>query len=757
MDMNTSENTAKNVSGRNIRSVLLSAAWFAVCLFAVACAKIVSDEDFEGNRPEDALVRLTVSMPQAAFPREDTKAADESGESLIRAVKILVFEQEDDRYAFRYMAEGERVESVGNTTRFEARLLGTPNPVKLMLAGNYGDAFLNYAPSPGDAEDAVKMNMGRSFADMEGNLPMYGEVAIPSGLQTDEENSFNVKMLRAVARIDVVKLLDADSRPFRIESVRLYRPNDKIRIAPSESVSTEFPRVTEPSVFQGAAMSGSPVKAEITGTDPVSVTGIYAPEAEGKTDPAMQLTGVTCLVVGGYYDGQTQPSYYRIDFDSGLEGHPFGQILRNYKYVFQIKKVTGPGWSDPDAAAVNRATSIVAQVEAWEDFTIGMYFEGENYFGVSARTLKLGYLAGRTGNVDVQATLPYTIQWLDGSGNPTGTAVSGVGAALPENNGFTVAIGQGSGSDRTVSRLVFSTVRDNRTKNDVTARLRVTAGRWTLEIAVTQESPEKYRQRIVRVLSVTEIGDLGTNTPSSASGLPLRRILDNAKNFSADGTVVVGGFSFSEVSRSEMQATGTGSVTDKEIFRSMQGTINAQDVIYLTYNTPISDELARVVLAWLQGSVNRVLIVGTDTDATNAKLRQYLKTDGTWKYYYQNNIGGSFKRAAQTDANKRFFTSPFGQVAENAAIVRADDYAGYCSDYPSTVAPLVVSSVAGQDKTMIVGVNLKSRIVYQGDASLHQYDRLSSQANSNGTITTDFDRLTANLWAWIVEQVCAGS
>ncbi len=141
-------------------------------------------------------------------------------------------------------------------------------------------------------------------------------------------------------------------------------------------------------------------------------------------------------------------------------------------------------------------------------------------------------------------------------------------------------------------------------------------------------------------------------------------------------------------------------------------------------------------------------------EATNAKLRQYLTSDGTWKYYYQNNIGGNFKRAAQTDANRRFFTTPFGQVAENAVVSRADNYAAYCSDYPSAVTPLLVSTAAGQEKTLSVGVNQTSRIVYLGDANLNQNGSLSTQANATGTVTTDFDRLTANLWAWIVEQVC---
>ena len=662
---------------------------------------------------------------------------------------ILVLEQENGKYVYRYMTEGERLESTGSGAQFQAKLLST----KLMLAGNYGDAFAAYAPSPGRSESEVKAGIGCSFTGAAQSLPMYGEIAVPSGLEADRENRFSVKMLRAVARIDVEKDLTADSRPLRIESVRLYRPNDKIQLAPDESFAPESPQVTAPSVFAGAVKSQSPVVTETSEPDPVSIAGIYVPEADGVADAAARLTEATCIVVGGYYDGQSQPTYYRVDFDPGLEGHPFGQILRNYKYVFRIRKVTGPGWSDPGLAALNKATSIVAEIEPWEDFTTEMHFEGDNYIGLSSRSVTLGYPAGKADTVDVQATLPYTIQWLDASGSLVGTAVSGVGASLPGDNGFTVSIGRNSGDAETVTRLVFTTTADNRTQSDVTARLRVTAGRWTLDVSVRQESPEKYRKRFIRVLSVTEVGSLGTNNPAAASGLPLRKILDNAKNFSPTGTVIVGGFSFSEASRTEMQATSAGSGSD--IYRNVKNTINTQDVIYLTYNTSISDDLAQVVLAWLQGSPNRVLIVGTDTETTNANLRKYLTKDGTWKYYYQSPaVGGKFKRAAQTDGNRRFFASPFGTVAENAPIAKADDYAAYCSDYPSDVTPLVVSDAAGYEKAMVVGVNRRARIVYHGDANLNQNGRLSSQANTDGTVTTDFDRLTANLWAWIVEQVC---
>lgn len=635
------------------RTLLLS-----LCLLAVACAEPSAD-GFGGTAGDEAVVRLTISLPRAELPvgRERAATRSKEAENLISTVRVLVFEEVDGRYLYRYMSEGERLQVTGSTTSFEAKLTGTDKTVKLLIAGNYGDAFANYAPAAGSDEATVRSGLGCSFAGLTGNLPMYGEVTLPNGLVPGVENRFDIRMLRAVARVDVEKELDADSRSFRIASVAVYRPNDRIQIAPNRLASADTPQVTEPSVPPGAGKSPVPVGVAAAEADPSAVGGIYVPEAAGETDAAAQLSDATCIVVGGYYDGASELSYYRIDFNPGVEGHPFGQVLRNHKYVFRIKKVTGTGWSDAASAAENRATSIVAQVEAWEDFTTEMYFDGDNYLGVSSRTLTLGYVAGKSGRVDVQATVPYTIQWLDASGVPTGTAVTGVGATLTGNSNFTVSIGRDAGADDAVSYLLFTASQDNRTDRNVVSRLRVSGGRWTFDITVTQENPSLYKDRIIRVLSVHEIGSLGTGTPSSASGMALRRILDNTKNFSPTGTVVVGGFAFTEVSNVEMQAVSTGVL---EIFNSIKRIINAQDVIYLTYNTAISDELAQAVLAWLRADTGRVLIVGTDTEATNAKLRQYLTSDGTWKYYYQNNIGGNFKRAAQTDANRRFFTLGMG-------------------------------------------------------------------------------------------------
>lgn len=69
-------------------------------------------------------------------------------------------------------------------------------------------------------------------------------------------------------------------------------------------------------------------------------------------------------MVEGYYADSNTPSYYRMDFDPDNNHNAFGQVLRNHKYIFNIKKVSAPGWSTPDDAAHNRSSNIVAEVQA---------------------------------------------------------------------------------------------------------------------------------------------------------------------------------------------------------------------------------------------------------------------------------------------------------------------------------------------------------------------------------------------------------
>ena len=104
-------------------------------------------------RTADVPIRLTVSLPQSALPSRSARKSKRHPtrrKTGSRTMRILVFEQErtaDMRIAIWW--KRNKLQSSGTGVLFQAKLLSTPNPVKLMLVGNYGDAFAVYAPSPG--------------------------------------------------------------------------------------------------------------------------------------------------------------------------------------------------------------------------------------------------------------------------------------------------------------------------------------------------------------------------------------------------------------------------------------------------------------------------------------------------------------------------------------------------------------------------------------------------------------------------------
>ena len=175
-------------------------------------------------------------------------------------------------------------------------------------------------------------------------------------------------MLRSIARVDVTA---TEVTNFTLTGVKAYRANNYLQVIPNE---TGVSRVTLPSVPEGSDRNVDstvfPVSQE---NQNIFSARLYLPETESPA-PANWVSDATCIVVEGYYAGSDTPSYYRMDFDSDNERNAFGQVLRNHKYIFNIKKVSAPGWSNPDDAANNRSSSIVAEVQAWDDDTICLLY-----------------------------------------------------------------------------------------------------------------------------------------------------------------------------------------------------------------------------------------------------------------------------------------------------------------------------------------------------------------------------------------------
>lgn len=757
---------------------LVCRCWFA-CLLVCGFSSCSDDVFNQSTQSDDVTLVLNIKTPASSLPRAATRSIQTANETHIENVKVLVFSDTngDGTYFFNYMTEGTQLVNQQNqTSKFQVMLRSSNVPLKIYLVANYSDAFASYNPIYGDSEKTVKTSIRRSFTSdgMFTDLPMYGELSL-SGLDAATINNFDVTVLRAIARVDVKTQLTSDSPAFALREVYVYRANDLIQIIPDAVSAGSHIRVSSPSVPSGSTTLASPVvKTSSISTD--SIGGLYVPESVAPEKAGDARLSATTVVVGGIFGSSTDVSYYRVDFNSGVAGHPLGQILRNYLYMFTIKKVSDAGYTSPDEAAANLASSMTVEVQQWEDFTTEMYFH-DNYIGVSTRQVRIPYLPNYTRTVDIESSMNYEMQWVE---TPDAGKVSE--ADVPLSNGyFTATIVRNESESPYLSHIRIESPEYNLTDQPVQATLRLFANDTSVDITVLKESSSQYSQRIIRVLSVgTSYGSLGFYNLTYPVTLAMRNVLDANFTPTSSYPVRMGGFFFLTVNGSDPLYSNA---TTPQNIASFKKLINGFDVLVMTYANITSPQVADMLLdEWLVEDPHRVLWVMRDNAASNASIlaRTAQDGEGVWNkfgdafdatagYRYSSEEDYAYNNAEEV---KDFFDGPFGSIDNEPGkqILRPGDVvSGTCLLPDSSkqyVTPLVYSNKTGYKGYMSVGVNKRRGIVYEGEAQFFQYDiGMSLSANTNGTLTTTpdsngkyyFDLIMANIWAWVAGRVIYGA
>lgn len=760
-------------------SIRRQSGWWIISLL-IFCLFSCNDKDIEDQSSDgqEAILVLNIKNPTSSIPLPDTRSVQTPDETNIASVKVLVFSDAkgDGTYLYNYMSDCSQLENYQDqTSRFQIKLKPSTVPLKLFLVANYADAFDNYTPTEGDEVATIKSSLLLKFTPdgISTSLPMYGEISVP-GLEAGTTNIFDITVLRALARVDVRTNLTAESHAFSLREIYVYRATNEIQIIPDEVTSSGTTRVTTPSIPGGSSFLDQPVlKSSAEPTD--SIGGIYIPESVKHADENNIRYSATTLVVGGIFGNDTNISYYRIDFNSGIEGSPCGQVLRNHLYTFTIKKVTATGLSSPDEAAINLASSMTVEVNQWEDFTTGMYFH-DNYIGVSTRQVNLPYLPGYTQTVDIDASLNYKMLWVE---TPDADTVSE--ADTPLSNGyFTATIVRDPKESAYLSHIRIESPEYNTSDQPIKATLRLIANDTSVDITVTKQSNEQAVGKTIRVLSFgTGYGSLGSFNAPLGVTLPMRKILEVNFAPTSPYPTKTGGFFFLNVAISDPNYTNA---TDPSAVAAFKILINNFDVLILPYGNTISQEVTDMLLdEWLVEDTHRVLWVMAENNLTNVTLltRTASEGEGKWDaigsafsatdgYRYSNQADYAYNNEEEV---KVFFNGPFGSIdnAPGKQILRPGDGVAGASLIPNSakqyVTPLVYSNKDGYTDYMSLGVNKKRGIVYQGESQIFGATYgLSPSANTSGTITSSpdasgkyyYDVLLGNIWAWVAGRVVYG-
>lgn len=743
----------------------------SLCLFISiwdACNDPIDDYP-----PQDpALIRLNIRMPSSTIVK-NTRSGQTALEAAISELKVLVFTDigGTGEFRYQYMVDAYQIEGGQDlTSTCQLRIVSSTVPIKLYVLANYGDAFTTFSPTVGMSEISVKKGVSVTFTDngLNQDLPMFGEVSLRN-LDASATTELYVTLLRSIARVDVKTELISGTPDLTLRHVYIYRTENRIQVIPDSLAADGTIKVTVPSVPAEASVLTEPViKSSATPTD--SIGGLYIPESVGS-DPNQQPSLATTIVVGGIFSNDTAVSYYRIDFNSGHAGHPFGQILRNYLYLFSIKKVEATGWATPEEALANPGSSLTVEVRQWEDFTTGMYFH-DNYIGISTRQVDMPFLPYYTRTIDIESSINYEMEWLSA---PDSGKVSGVGDKLSDGY-FTATIEREDGESVYLSHITIESPQYNRSDDTLQRILRLSGGGTSVDITVVKESPSLYASKTINVLSVgaNTYGNLGSfDLPAIGYTQAMRYVLDYNFLPTSIYPFKTGGFFFTSTSSAALY--NAVSAADVAHFKRI---LNSVDVLIMAYEINPSVPVANMLLEeWLKEYPHRVLWVMRDDNITNTNILNITAAEGegTWQ-----NIGAAYDASAgfrlagpeDYEFNNRkdvleFYNGPFGSVDTLGVYVPGDGVSGACkldSLAKQFVTPLVYSNKTNYKDYMSLGINKKRGIIYQGEAQFFMVNTgMSVSANTNGTLTTTplngkyfYDVLNANIWAWVTGRVIYG-
>lgn len=373
--------------------------------------------DTNNGKGEEAYFQFGVITTDVTPPRTILKSGQTDLESRITQIQILVFENN----IYQYRVAGTEVSNGPSySATFKARLLSSEQPTTIYIIANADIEVEANEPLVGEtmADVKAKLTKAVSTAAFSTDLTMWASYAFPTGISATTENNINnIRMLRAVARVDVI----ASTVPnFQLVSIQAFRVSDKMQIIPNNPTAT--PGVTEPSVPTGTNQNIN--TTPISTPSAASVAQLYLPEVNAPTsgDP---VNDATCIVIGGFYAGSSTVTYYRLDFNPNIAGHPLGQILRNNRYEFTITYVLREGYATAQEAAKNVSSSMEARMVLWSDFITHMVFDINNYLGVSNSYITLASVANASYDILIQTDLSnYTLTWADRDGNLQGSPSS---------------------------------------------------------------------------------------------------------------------------------------------------------------------------------------------------------------------------------------------------------------------------------------------------------------------------------------------
>lgn len=415
----------------------------------------------------DGWTSVSMSVEGLGLRNPLTGSLTPEGENSTAAerIRVLVFDK-DNKFSYEakvtsYIPSGNPADKKGKGTM---TLLAKNTPsgdtsTFVMLANVTRSANTDADGLAGKTREEVMQLFTFSMPDKgvwkDGELPMWG---VSDPVRVDHSAGAvpklgTVYLVRAVARVDVGLNLSNmsegastfDEKAGGIEGITLtkvffYNTNTTGRVSPFENGiywDEANRKAKQPSIPDPApAVTGKIDRTSSIVDEKILLREVYVPEAVNAPTAATQgANGETLpenntenylkrpyIVVGLTGADKSRPdkeTFFRIDYlkRTGAEAdatYEYLPLLRNHRYLVNIKAVGGPGFDTEEDARKGPAANIMYNVVVWnESMMSDVLYDGQYMLGVSADHFTF-YREGGSLTAKVQTSWPegFTIEGL---------------------------------------------------------------------------------------------------------------------------------------------------------------------------------------------------------------------------------------------------------------------------------------------------------------------------------------------------------
>lgn len=396
-----------------------------------------------------------------------TRSLTPEGENSTAAerIRVLVFDK-DNKFSYEakvtsYIPSGNPADKKdkGTMTLLAKNTPSGDTSTFVMLANVTRSANTDADGLTGKTREEVMQLFTFSMPDKgiwkDGELPMWGA---SDPVRVDHSAGAvpklgTVYLVRAVARVDVGLNLSNisegastfDEKAGGIEGITLtkvffYNTNTTGRVSPFENGiywDEANRKAKQPSIPDPApAVTGKIDKTSSIADEKILLREVYVPEAvnvptaatqgangetlpENNTENYLKRPYIIVGLTGADKSRPDKETFFRIDYlkRTGAEAdatYEYLPLLRNYRYLVNIKAVGGPGFDTEEDARKGPAANIMYNVVVWNESTMSdVLYDGQYMLGVSADHFTF-YREGGSLTAKVQTSWPegFTVEGL---------------------------------------------------------------------------------------------------------------------------------------------------------------------------------------------------------------------------------------------------------------------------------------------------------------------------------------------------------